>query len=215
MVVFNVLANYTYNNLFKDKEMKKENLFEFVKKNIAHGHWVAVEDKEMEWKVFMFIDGDGFIQGTALSGTIEKALELGLNSDPWDEKDLEKYFTTNYKILPQKPKPLKVGDRVEVLEIAGEEFAGHKFEIVEVNDDDHGVYYRDKECYIFKHWEVAPVMEEEVEDTHQELNVKHCEKCGGKGYEAYTKPAKSRFCLDEHIKETCPDCKGTGHVVIN
>lgn len=151
-------------------------MFEHIKNLIELGHRVAVKGKDGLWKVFLFVNGGGNLEGTAPMETIEESLARGINSFCCNKEELEKYYTTEYKIITEPHKMLPIGTKVEILENV-RDIAKKKswietsmnmigesgFEIKNTyNGDRYEIWNYDKTDYsIFPHWAVAPVYEEE------------------------------------------------------
>lgn len=151
-------------------------MFEHIKNLIELGHRVAVKGKDGLWKVFLFVNGYGNLEGTIHMETIEQSLARGLSDSNYNKEQFENYFTTEYKIITEPPKMLPVGTKVEILENV-RDIAKKKswietsmnmigesgFEIKNTyNGDRYEIWNYDKTDYsIFPHWAVAPVYEEE------------------------------------------------------
>ena len=156
--------------------------FNKIRDLIEHGHWVACEHKNGNWKVFLFVNGKGQLEGTGAGETIEKSIEYGLHSMACDQASFEGDFTNNYKVVTPAPKLLKAGDKVEILENVRElpglddwfdekkEMIGQKgFEIRSFDIVDYEIFTKDKRnSYSFPHWAVAPCYEDEEETYEQE-----------------------------------------------
>jgi hypothetical protein len=156
--------------------------FEYIKKCIEHGHRVAVKDKDGFWCVFMSINGFGFLEGTISNATIKTSLYFGGSCEQYSEKEFIESFTDEIKVLPQRPKPFKVGDKVRVHEILREckdfeDWFGEKKMMVnkesvitEVLDDEDGISYTlTGSAYAFPHYCLIPVREEAQEMTLEEV----------------------------------------------
>lgn len=165
----------------------KQSLAKHIIDLVSYGHRVAVKDNSGLWKVFINIQLEGRLSGTSTNDSIEKCLANGLGSANYSEKDLIDIFTDEYQIVQivtKAPKQYKVGQRVDILEIAKElpefeywdnekkEMVGQKgLEISGVVYDNgtYGVYKKDKSDYwSFPHWCLAPHYEEESDDKTEE-----------------------------------------------
>ena len=153
--------------------------FNKVKNLIQHGHWVACETVNRNWKVFMLVNDEEELEGTGIKNTIEKSIKYGLYDCPHNQEDFENEFTDNYKVVTPAPKLLKPGDKVEILENVREhpdferwldpakEMVGQKgLEIRRIDVGDYCVYTKDKsDHYSFPYWAVVPYYEDEEEET--------------------------------------------------
>ena len=153
-----------------------------IRNLIEHGHWVACEDKDGYWKVFLFVNGKGRLEGTEIGGNITDSMDYGLRGINYSEQRFEEKFTDNYKVVTPAPKLLKAGDKVEILENVRElpglddwfdekkEMIGQKgFEIRSFDIVDYEIFTKDKRnSYSFPHWAVAPCYEDEEETYEQE-----------------------------------------------
>jgi len=160
-------------------------MYNFIVKNLKHGHWVAVRDKFNDWMVFTYLRPDGDLEGTVSETTIEESKETGLGYASYSKLDIENDFTDEHKILTHAPVLLEPGTKVEILENVRElaekekwgdvkiDMIGKKgFEIKNVYGGDYCVYNEYKsEFYAFPHWAVAPIYEPEnkIELSDEEL----------------------------------------------
>ena len=83
---------------------------------IRQGHQVAVRDNDWKWNVFLFINWNWEFEWTIERITIDKCMEHWLNSRSYTPKEIENYFTDEYKVVTPTPKLLEVWDTVEILE---------------------------------------------------------------------------------------------------
>lgn len=112
---------------------------------------VAWKDKKGQWKVFTYCNTEGMLGGTFPADSIEGCFSNMSSSITYDERGIEKYFTSDIVPIPMKQKIIPVGTKVEILDImkeAGDFDSWHPIKkcstdgtVAVVYDDYNGVYY--------------------------------------------------------------------------
>lgn len=173
----------------------KQTFFDFIKTCIQAGHWVAVQHNDGDWKVFIFVRDNKFLQGTYYQKTVEECISFGLSDSYFSKEYIEEKFKTNYKIVTPTPNLLKTGDKCEVLDSElirkyakenrwGEEkvglIGGKGFEVKELNIpySHYEIWTKDKsDWFYYPTWAVAPYFEEETKiDLSDEELIRELEK---------------------------------------
>lgn len=151
-------------------------MYDFIVKNLKHGHWIAVKNKDGYWKVFMYLRPDGRFECTVAKETIEKSLDAGFSTVIHSKEEIEQYFTEEYKIVTPAHVLLEPGTKVEILEHVREfaeeiDMVGKKgFEIKGIFNSTYEVYDEEmNSVWSFPHWAVAPIYE--PEDKFKKLKV--------------------------------------------
>lgn len=151
-------------------------MYDFIVKNLKHGHWVAVKNKNQFWKVFT---PDGRLEGTIpTNGTIDISLGQGLSTSGFSKEEIENDFTEEYKIVTPAPVLLEPGTKVELID-SYKKKCKTTYEILAtygpltVTGISAGTYFirhvNGTNIYEVPHWAVAPVYE--PEDKFKKLKV--------------------------------------------
>jgi len=151
--------------------------YEKIKLALDKTKLVAIRNKN-GWTVFNYVSPNGDIRGSFWWSDIEDCyVSLGINH--FSEKELNKIDIQEIKIIPIKPRVLKVGQKVNILDcsIIGD-YEGwedeHKElksgEIESVCDNSGGVYYgiynKDKsDWWFFPAYVITPIEIEEDATT--------------------------------------------------
>ena len=154
---------------------------EKLKAWIEQGHWVAGQNKDGDWKVFLSVDKDGEFQGTLSRETVYDCLRSSLSTNSYMPEEIDSDWS-NFQFETPVPKLIEVGKKVMILENVREivekrgggkkkiEMIGKSGLIIkEVFPFYYSVYSEDQEDHFsFPHWAVAEYFEDEEEITLEE-----------------------------------------------